>query len=697
MDVVAHAGTTRAGAGLALVALSFGTPGAEQAWVLLHVVPGGKDAKTLEHEAAAIVEHSLLGSEGEPWQRLDGTLKELNGLFKGLVLSKTIEEAHAVIALLDKEDTLHVSTSGRGEAYLVRAGLASQITEYNRGKPMAAFVHISSGALEPGDIVLLSSQRLLRALTPAQLVQLTAQGRDALSEIISSLESEREPAAVAMVRVPGGKAAARETEEEQPRQRMPLSSQRRHQRGRMRGGDGWMDSLAGMGASLLAAVKTGAAKVSPVVSSVGKTMGKKSASLGRGTMPALGKAKSRMSSVPEKIQSFLADLRHPERKRRAHLLLLAGCVAVFIAVWLLVSLLTSSQRSKTRAELADLVTQINTEIRTSDNRRLAGDVDAANAILQRAEERAKQVMDNESGLFRVEALDLLDRIRAKREEINNIVRVSARVVVNLSSKNTDVEAQGLIGLGDGEFIVYDRQNGYRVLLNRLDDPRRIVDEELIIQGLAFPRYNAEVYLTTGNSVIEVANNQQTTMKTEDPSGWITGKDAETYLRYLYILSPERKQIYKYERLQNRYGVPAQYNVNGDLTGAIDMSIDGSVYVLKEGGTVIKLLRGEVQPFSIRHAPENVLADATKMFKVTDGKFFFLDPKRNRVIVASDGGLTGDSSYEKQYILEGDQVGTLQDLYVDPEGSRLYVIDEKRVYDIDLTSREQTTSAAGGGQ
>ena len=93
--------------------------------------------------------------------------------------------------------------------------------------------------------------------------------------------------------------------------------------------------------------------------------------------------------------------------------------------------------------------QINTEIRTADNRRLTGDIDSANAILERAEERAKQVMDSESGLFRVEALDLLDRIRGKREEINNIVRLSPRVVVNLGAKNPDVAAQGLIGLADG--------------------------------------------------------------------------------------------------------------------------------------------------------------------------------------------------------------------------------------------------------
>jgi hypothetical protein len=41
---------------------------------------------------------------------------------------------------------------------------------------------------------------------------------------------------------------------------------------------------------------------------------------------------------------------------------------------------------------------------------------------------------------------------------------------------------------------------------------------------------------------------------------------------------------------------------------------------------------------------------------------------------------------KQYILEGEQLGTMQDLYVDPEQTHMYVLDEKRVYVVDLTTQ-----------
>ncbi len=198
MDVTVSTGSTKA-SGQSLVAQGFDSSQKEKA-VFLVQTEGGPEADTLAHECAGIVRHALLEGEGEPWHRLDGTLKELNGLFKGFLLSKAMDEIHAVVALLDAHGTLHVSHAGRGEAYLVRGSTTSQITEFTRGKPLSVFVHISSGALEEGDSVVFSTQRLLRTLTPAQLAGLMSEdGDEAIDDIAAALESERETAALALL------------------------------------------------------------------------------------------------------------------------------------------------------------------------------------------------------------------------------------------------------------------------------------------------------------------------------------------------------------------------------------------------------------------------------------------------------------------------------------------------------------------
>jgi len=651
MGISVQTGHTKSASGLTLVSHSYKSNQKEPVVLLLHISASTSEAKTLEKECEAIIKHSLLETEGDASERLDGTLKEINGLLKGLIISKTIDDIHAIIAIAGKDDTFHVSHSGRAEAYIVRGGQASQITEYSRGKALPAFVHIASGPIEPRDVLVMSSQRLLRALTPAQLAKFAQRGDQLIDEVEMALEAEKEKAALAVLRVDGRGAAAGK----KAKSLIPRVKRRQKRSSRIP-----MPDLSGVTGLLTSIFEKGWSVISS------------------------SKWTKKARSVPS---TLFADLRHPKRKKKAHLLIVASFVALFLVIWAIGNLTTTTQRSQNRAELEALVQQIDEDIRTAENRYLTGDVDAANAILERAKERTMQVMDNESGLFRIESLDLLDRIRMKNEEINNIIRPSLGPPVNLAAKNPNIAAIGMIGLADGELVVYDRQDLYRVINNIVDEPDRLSEEELITDGANFERMQTLLFQTSGNSIIEIISGQATSMKTEDPAGWIAGKAVATYLRFLYVLSPENNQIYKYERLSNRYGAPAEYNINGDLSGGLDITIDGNVYILKEGGEIVKLFRGEVRPFTIRHLPEGALQSISKIYKAPeDGNFYLLDPEGSRVIVATDGGGTGESAYLRQYILKGDQIGDLVDLYVDPEQLRLYVVDEKRVYVVDLVTR-----------
>ncbi|MCF7844452.1 MAG: hypothetical protein K9M03_01310 [Kiritimatiellales bacterium] len=651
MGIAVQTGHTKSASGLTLVSKSYKSNQKESVILLLQISASAQEAKTLEKECETIIKLSLLETEGDASQRLDGALKEINGLLKGLIVSKTIDDIHAIIAIEGKDNSLHVSHAGRAEAYVIRGGQASQITEYSRGKATPAFVHIASGPIEPRDVLVFSSQRLLRAITPAQLAKFAQHGDQIIDEISMELEAEKEHAALASFCVDGRGAVAQKT----AKSFIPRSKRRKKSGGRIS-----MPDLSGVAGFIV----SGSEKVWSTISSA--------------------KWIVKTKDIPI---TLLSDLRNPKRKKKAHLLIVASFVAIFLVVWAIGNLTTSTQRSQNRSELEALAQQIDEDIRTSENRYLTGDIDASNAILERAEENAKQLLDNDSGLFRIEALDLLDRIRLKNEEINNIVRQSPRVVVNLAAKNPNIAAIGMIGLADGELIVYDRQDLYRVVLNSVDEPNRLTEEELITDGSNFDRMQTLLFQTSGNSIIEIISGQATTMKTEDPAGWIAGKALTTYLRFLYVLSPENNQIYKYERLSNRYGAPAEYNVNGELSGALDIAIDGNVYILKEGGEIVKLFRGESRPFAIRHLPDGALESVSKIFKAPeDGNFYLLDPEGSRVIVATDGGAAGEAAYVRQYILEGEQIGDLTDLYVDPDQLRLYVSDEKRVYVVDLVSR-----------
>ena len=642
MDVMLRTGQTASPRSLTLAAFSWKTQQGEPVAVLLQIQGKREEGDTVQKECASIIQHALLETDSDVDRRFDSTLKELNGFLKGISLAQKIEDIHMIIAILDQEDVLHVSHAGRGEAYLLRHGSASQITEYTGGKPVSAFVHVASGKLEARDIVVFSTQRLLRTMTPAQLAKSGQHSSRLLEEILNALSAEHESAALATLTTP-----------QSPPTRPPSAFGHRSSRPQAR-------------------------FFCPSILTI--LLGRLASWKGRFHIPETSRA------LHTSWKSFLSLFVNPKSRKRAHLLLLAGTIGVILLLWIGVQLLVLGRRTHTREELEDRISQITSEISSAENRHLAGDSEGANALLQRAEERTRQILDSGAGLFRVESLNLLDQIRMKREEMNNITRLSPRTLVNIGAKVPSVLAQGLIGIGDGEFIVYDRQNLYRVVLNTVEDPVLLTDQDSLVGGSSFSRFQTLAFLTTGNGVLEFQGGQVTTMKTEDPSGWMKGKDIESFLRYLYLLVPEKKQIFKYERLSNRYGPAVEYNVNGDLSHAIDMTIDTHVYVLQEGGNVVKLLRGESRPFVIRQLPDGALKTATKIFKVSNGNLYFLDPPQARVIVVSDNPTTNDVNYLRQYVVEGEQVGELRDLSVDPDETHLYLLDEKRLHVIDLQKK-----------
>ena len=632
----------------------------EQIVTLLRIDGEVRNVDHFKEEWLRTIERTLPHAEEDAYERLEGALKEMNGLLKGTLISGNVQEINALIALADTDGTLHVAQAGRSEAYLTRNGTTVQITEGSAAREGAQFLHISSGALQSDDTVILSSERLLRTMSPVQITHIVRRKSEALDSIRDLLEREKEVAVLALLspkmteaKIPSALPSRRSSRESFLERMMPKRK----------------------------------------ASSVGRSLRKKM------SLPSFKGKKWKVhvnldvmrsllggtnTGIRRRIKDFLDDLQHPTRKRKAHLLLIAGAIVVFVGIWSAFQISTVSKKSQTRVELEKLVEKINGDLRMAENRQLMGDTESANAILTRAEEEAKGVMQNESGLFRTDALDLLDRIRAKRESINNIVRLTPTVVANLSAQNPDVSARGLIGIERGRLTAFDRQNLYSIIVNAVDEPQRLDGENLILDGAYFERFKTQIFMTKENRLIELIEGQPTAMKTDDPGGWLNGPDMETYLRYLYFLSPQNNQILKYERLSNRYSAPSEYNVNGKLEGALDMVIDADLYVLHQGGKVTKLLRGEERPFVIRNLPTGALDKTTKIVKPSEkSNFYFLDPEGKRVIVTRSDDDLGESLYLKQFVLEGEQVGTLQDLYVDPEEAQLFILDEKRLYSISL--------------
>lgn len=77
-------------------------------------------------------------------------------------------------------------------------------------------------------------------------------------------------------------------------------------------------------------------------------------------------------------------------------------------------------------------------------------------------------------------------------------------------------------------------------------------------------------------------------------------DAEVYGPRLYILDSSHNRILKHGSTTSGFTAPQFYLNDGtDISGAVSMAIDGSVYVLMRDGSVVQMLRGARQEFSVQ--------------------------------------------------------------------------------------------------
>ncbi len=114
--------------------------------------------------------------------------------------------------------------------------------------------------------------------------------------------------------------------------------------------------------------------------------------------------------------------------------------------------------------------------------------------------------------------------------------------------------------------------------------------------------------------------------------------ADTYNGRYYLLNRQENQIYRYTKSGNSFSSPyAWIQEASDLAKAIDISIDGYVYVLKSDGKVIKYLRGKSVEFKLE-AINPPLSAPTAIYSSPELKYIYiLEPNEARLVLYDKSG------------------------------------------------------------
>src|SRR3989339_636884 len=313
-------------------------------------------------------------------------------------------------------------------------------------------------------------------------------------------------------------------------------------------------------------------------------------------------------------------------------------------------------------------------------------------LLYSNEEGAKKLFDEISVLMgslpqateeqKSRFADFTEKYNLQLEKIRRITRIDEpEEVADFKNLTSSADPANII-LSANNGKIYAADSGQRsIYILEIADRlvTTVTDLEEPMEELLLPAQAAErVYYLNKTNIIELD------LKTEELSPLNIDLDAnnnymgaDTYNERLYLLDNKNGQIIRYAKNGRAFSSAYSWlQENTDLSAAVDLSIDGHVYVLKNNGEVIKFLRGQTVEFALE-AVDPPIEQASKIFVSPKNNYIYiLDPKSQRLIVYDKTG-----QFQAQYTSK--TFTDLKDFAVDETSQEVYLLSGAKVLKIKI--------------
>jgi hypothetical protein len=590
----------------------------------------------------------------DPYERFELALKAVNNVlreFKAQKSSGYIGNLNVIVAVI-VGDQLHLSQCGDAEAYLIRKRYVSLISDGLHEESTEegdTFSSIASGQIEAGDFVLFASTRLVRYISKTDLANCVSKKNvdESLAELKDAISTEI-LGRVALTGITFAKMKKSEVEE--------------------------------LGDEVDSATRGVLESNDHEVSRKKETLSGKFITAFKGYK---GRSKTQVyqarSGFGDFFKSFGTGL---FSKGFGKDKILAGLIGLIIVLVIGVVIASGNQVEKAELERLDKVlVSVQDKIAEAETK-ASYDRENAQEVLDLAYVDAKSVLD--SGYYRDKATMYLLQIEETRDLLNNVQRIDTpAVLADLSQKRSDINALGFAVVGERVFV-YEYNALYEVVLDQVQDPLTIDEEEEVIAATGFDDRGSVVFLTKSGKLIEYKDGTMSFKDTDD-SAFRKGVAIADWSNKIYLLDAVEGQVWKYTYRGNsdRFSAAEPYvSDDTDLTTAVDVAIDGSVYVLEGDADIAKFYAGAKAEFYLNNAPVSTVKDPQVVYTSdTLDEVYVLDGKEARVLVYSKDSRTGNVEYKEQLYFK--DVGELRDLYVDPDTRVLYVLTADKIIEHEL--------------
>jgi len=360
----------------------------------------------------------------------------------------------------------------------------------------------------------------------------------------------------------------------------------------------------------------------------------------------------------------------------------AATVAIVLVAVFAVSLVVAGskrQREKKRAEYQAVVEEVNYKYEEAKSLVELNPLRARSLL-----EESKARLDEYSQAHEGELGSELQELSKKIDEVLNNVQKEYKEESATEWFDFNLVKEGFRGSDwnqeENIVWVWDKDSSSVVEINLQTKASKVIAAGDELKGGELVALAGKRGFVVGGGAIEVVDEAEGEIVAEvGGEDWGKIADAVGFSSNLYLLDQNSQgQIYKFLGVNDGLSSQRDY-LKGDaydLSGAVSMAIDGSVWVLFDEGTVVKYVRGEKDAFAVSGLDKS-FERPVKIFTSPEvEQIYILDQQQTRVVVLNKNG-----EYRSQYVWPG--MAGVKDLIVSEEQKKIFLLTGEKVFTLDL--------------
>lgn len=708
-------------------------------YAVIEVEDGGGNAEVLvegiiddfHNEYYSDVDRDPLSSFESALTKVNEGLAEKSG--EGHI--NWLGKLNAVLGVLS-ESTLHLTQSGRAEAYLIRGEHSSHITDDLSGdpiNPLRTFINIASGELAENDKVVMTTPGIFYKISKDELKKYVTESApkvavENISQLLSGENKDGAPSSVLIMEMvspesfasaPGAEAPGEVWIKDEKKPLEPVAQ------GALKGTAKAFDVIgkAASGAAAfittkaVPAIKTGAGKIKSVAKSFRKEKDaekiileseEKIGETRLGSTENLELDEETTSGIleePKESAELTNEIRIKESDHKPKRLSLERfdfsfatktkdnissffkkfrlpggknsfiylVVGALLIIGLIGYFVISGTNKKADLAAENLFSQAKTKYETALSEISSGQGAQALEDLDVAEKLANDAAKTKQK--KTDAEKLLSDINAARDQARGVVRNTANEFFNFSDS-------GIGGFySDGNlYYAVNFENGTTYSLDPKAKTKATIIETPNIDGkikfaTIIPKSKVIVAYTDTKNLYEINLTAKKVNKQTVDGGLEDAVAIASYGTNIYLLSPGNNQVYKHLKTTSGYGRKSNYvtKAAGDeLASDISLGIDSDVYTTGSNGLVKKYTAGTRKDYAIS-GKLTEFENISGIFVSAGVKGLYLSSADKVIKIDASG------NFVAQYV--SDSVKSIKNIVADDTSNTIYALSEGKIYSI----------------